>query len=232
MEAALGRRNIKSSQCRPTPKAAVVPPADRLPQRTNRPRFICLQIAKKACICRHSCYTVAVSRGMGLFPHSRDIFTSYPAPRTLSGNAVVLVGGPTHVTEEVSNESARSPPCNVLAGRNPGLSPGQTACSRPLGDVRPNYPSGFLPGTRVVLLADAPAMGEDLRAGRAGTILCCDANDCTGSILVSWDLWTGGQDDESRCVTGPDRSVSPPARRPGSILKPSGSAGPSTESEF
>jgi hypothetical protein len=68
------------------------------------------------------------------------------------------------------------------------------------GDVRPTYPAGFAPGTRVVLLADAPTVGEGLRTGMAGTILCCDANDCTGSLLVSWDLWTGGRDDESRCV--------------------------------
>jgi len=71
------------------------------------------------------------------------------------------------------------------------------------GDGRPTYPAGFAPGTRVVLLADAPTVGEGLRMGMSGTIICCDANDCTGSLLVSWDLWTGGQDDESRCVTSP-----------------------------
>ncbi|HON90239.1 MAG TPA: CARDB domain-containing protein [Sedimentisphaerales bacterium] len=71
------------------------------------------------------------------------------------------------------------------------------------GYVRPTYPAGFAPGTRVVLLADAPTVGEGLRAGMSGTIICCDTADCTGSLLVSWDLWTGGRDDEGRCVTSP-----------------------------
>jgi hypothetical protein len=71
------------------------------------------------------------------------------------------------------------------------------------GDVRPSYPAGFAPGTRVVLLADAPAVGEGLRTGMGGTVLCCDADNCTGSLLVSWDLWTGGRDEEGRCVTSP-----------------------------
>lgn len=71
------------------------------------------------------------------------------------------------------------------------------------GDVRPDYPLGFAPGTRVVLLRDAATLDEALRAGRAGTILCCDATDCTRSLLVSWDLWTAGQDDESGCAAAP-----------------------------
>jgi len=71
------------------------------------------------------------------------------------------------------------------------------------GTPRPSYPSGFAPGTRVFLLADAPVVGDGLLAGMAGTVICCDAGDCTGSILVSWDLWTGGTDEGDRCVTGP-----------------------------
>lgn len=71
------------------------------------------------------------------------------------------------------------------------------------GAARPSYPSGFAPGTRVVLLADAPIVGDALAAGMAGTVICCDAADCSGSILVSWDLWTGGADEEDRCVTTP-----------------------------
>ncbi len=71
----------------------------------------------------------------------------------------------------------------------------------PNGVRRPSYPSGFAPGTRVVLLADAPALGEGLLKGMAGTIVCCDATDCSASILVSWDLWTGGRDEGDRCVT-------------------------------
>lgn len=71
------------------------------------------------------------------------------------------------------------------------------------GVARPSYPSGFVPGTRVVLLADAPVAEGSLAAGTAGTIICCDADDCSGSLLVSWDLWTGGADEEGRCVTTP-----------------------------
>jgi hypothetical protein len=71
------------------------------------------------------------------------------------------------------------------------------------GKARPSYPSGFVPGTRVVLLADTPVVGDGLTAGMAGTIICCDANDCSGSLLVSWDLWTAGADEQSRCVTTP-----------------------------
>ncbi len=76
-----------------------------------------------------------------------------------------------------------------------------TNADDPNGVRRPSYPSGFAPGTRVVLLADEPSVGEGLLKGMAGTILCCDATDCSGSILVSWDLWTGGSDDESPCAT-------------------------------
>ncbi|MEN6425749.1 MAG: CARDB domain-containing protein [Phycisphaerales bacterium] len=71
----------------------------------------------------------------------------------------------------------------------------------PSGVRRPSYPTGFAPGTRVVLLADEPVVGEGLVKGMAGTILCCDAADCTGSLLVSWDLWTGGGDETDRCAT-------------------------------
>lgn len=71
------------------------------------------------------------------------------------------------------------------------------------GDANLDFRSGISPGTRVVLIEDVPALGEDLKAGRAGTVLCCDANDCSGSLLVSWDLWNGGQDEEGRCVAAP-----------------------------
>ncbi len=82
-----------------------------------------------------------------------------------------------------------------------------TVCSGAAGNPDPGrdpaYPSGFEPGTRVVLLADTPVVGEALSAGMAGTVICCDAEDCSGALLVSWDLWTGGKDEESRCVTSP-----------------------------
>lgn len=69
------------------------------------------------------------------------------------------------------------------------------------GDGRATYPAGFAPGTRVVLLADAPTVGEGLKSGMGGTILCCDTDDCTGSLLVSWDLWTAGKGEEGHCAT-------------------------------
>ena len=82
-----------------------------------------------------------------------------------------------------------------------------TLCSGAAGGPDPQrnliYPSGFEPGARVVLLADTPVVGDGLSAGMAGTIICCDAGDCSGSILVSWDLWTGGKDEQARCVTSP-----------------------------
>ncbi len=71
------------------------------------------------------------------------------------------------------------------------------------GTPRPSFPSGFAPGTRVMLLAHDPAVTPGLEAGTAGTIICCDANDCSGSLLVSWDLFVGGGDEVDRCVIGP-----------------------------
>ena len=68
------------------------------------------------------------------------------------------------------------------------------------GIPRPSFPSGFAPGTRVMLLANEPAVAPGLEAGMAGTVVCCDAEDCSGSLLVSWDLFSGGQDEEARCV--------------------------------
>jgi hypothetical protein len=71
------------------------------------------------------------------------------------------------------------------------------------GTPRPSYPSGFAPGTRVVLLEENVALDPGLRAGLSGTIIGCDAADCSGSILVSWDLYGGGRDELDRCVMGP-----------------------------
>lgn len=71
----------------------------------------------------------------------------------------------------------------------------------PNGVRRPSYPPGFVPGARVVLLENEPVVGEGLVRGMAGTILCCDAADGAGSLLVSWDLWTGGRDETDRCAT-------------------------------
>ncbi|HNS23116.1 MAG TPA: CARDB domain-containing protein [Sedimentisphaerales bacterium] len=90
----------------------------------------------------------------------------------------------------------------------------------PSGVRRPSYPAGFAPGTRVVLLEDAPTVGEGLLKGMAGTVLCCDAVDCTGSLLVSWDLWTGGKDEETGCagLGGPYPAGSASWVDPGAVL--------------
>ena len=60
-------------------------------------------------------------------------------------------------------------------------------------------PGGSLAqGQRVVLLDDDAING--LRAGQAGTVVCCDSADCSGRVLVSWDLWTDARDDAGDCV--------------------------------
>ncbi|MDI6450207.1 hypothetical protein [Anaerobaca lacustris] len=58
----------------------------------------------------------------------------------------------------------------------------------------------FAAGGRVVLLTDNPPGGPGLKAGHGGTVLCRDCTSGCGRILVSWDLWTGGQKDVSGCV--------------------------------
>lgn len=58
----------------------------------------------------------------------------------------------------------------------------------------------FTPGERVVLLEDSPPGGLGLTVGRAGTVICCDAEDCSGNILVSWDLWTDGKLEPVPCA--------------------------------
>ena len=60
-------------------------------------------------------------------------------------------------------------------------------------------PDQFARGERVVLLEDDPSGGPGLLAGHAGTIVCCDPSDCSGGVLISWDLWTNGKADLSRC---------------------------------
>ncbi len=71
---------------------------------------------------------------------------------------------------------------------------------------------GLTPGQRVVLLQDNPPGGIGLTAGRTGVVICCDAADCSGQVLVSWDFFTGGTGDPNRCMG--DR---PPAFAPNSV---------------
>ncbi len=58
----------------------------------------------------------------------------------------------------------------------------------------------FTPGQRVVLLQSNPPGGMGLPAGQGGTVICCDANDCSGSILVSWDFWTSAKPLTLKCA--------------------------------
>lgn len=64
------------------------------------------------------------------------------------------------------------------------------------GDGRPD---GFAPGICVVLLEDNPLVAPGLRAGQAGTVICCDSADCSGSVLISWAFYTRGRDTASLC---------------------------------
>ena len=74
---------------------------------------------------------------------------------------------------------------------------------------RRDFPAGFMPGMRVVLLADQPTIGSGLESGMAGTIVCCDTADCTGELLVSWDFWNGGEAEADRCANA-ESAVFPP----------------------
>lgn len=69
------------------------------------------------------------------------------------------------------------------------------------GTPRVMYTTAFVPGTRVVLLDNDPAGGPGLKAGMSGTIICCDKSDCSGRVLVSWNTWRGGRNEEASCVS-------------------------------
>jgi len=84
-----------------------------------------------------------------------------------------------------------------LAGGSPALA-GQGAPPDE-GVARPVYVSDFVPGTRVELIDDAPALGPEFKAGMSGVVICCQAADCSSSVLVSWNLWRGGQNEEAEC---------------------------------
>jgi hypothetical protein len=59
----------------------------------------------------------------------------------------------------------------------------------------------FEEGERVVLIDSDPPGGQGLEAGRSGTVICCDTNDCSGNILVSWDFWANSKADTSGCAS-------------------------------
>ena len=72
-----------------------------------------------------------------------------------------------------------------------------------VGVPRPTYATSFVPGTRVVLLDNELAGTPELKAGMSGIIICCDRSDCSGRVLVSWDLWRGGRNEEAECAGAP-----------------------------
>ncbi|HPC96550.1 MAG TPA: hypothetical protein PLU87_16500 [Sedimentisphaerales bacterium] len=67
----------------------------------------------------------------------------------------------------------------------------------------------FAPGERVVLLESDPPGGFGLAAGQAGTVICCDSEDCSGSVLVSWDLWADGKLEPIECANGAETLYPP-----------------------
>jgi len=78
---------------------------------------------------------------------------------------------------------------------------GPAALAGEEGTPRPMYTTGFVPGTWVVLLDNEPADGSGLKAGTSGIIICCDRSDCSGRVLVSWNLWRGGRNEEADCAS-------------------------------
>jgi hypothetical protein len=59
-------------------------------------------------------------------------------------------------------------------------------------------------GQRVVLLQSDPPGGTGLLAGSSGTVICCNAGDCPGSVLISWDFWTALKSPVNMCVSDAD----------------------------
>jgi hypothetical protein len=67
----------------------------------------------------------------------------------------------------------------------------------------------FAPGESIVLLEDDPIGGPGLKAGQAGTVVCCDSEDCSGSILVKWDFWTNGKLEPIQCANAAETLYPP-----------------------
>jgi hypothetical protein len=62
----------------------------------------------------------------------------------------------------------------------------------------------YLPGDRVKLLVNEPGGAQGIFVGHGGTVMCCNPYDPITPILVSWDNWTGGNDDDELCESKPD----------------------------
>ncbi len=75
------------------------------------------------------------------------------------------------------------------------------------GDGEPNVPVRVGPGTCVVILQDCA--GLSLRAGQAGIVVCCDSEDCSGRLLVSWFLNTAGVGTSEDCNDTTPRAMPP-----------------------
>jgi len=61
----------------------------------------------------------------------------------------------------------------------------------------------YAPGDRVKLLVNQPGGAQGLTVGIGGTVLCCNPDDAVAPVLVSWDDWTGGGNDDKLCQTRP-----------------------------
>ncbi len=57
----------------------------------------------------------------------------------------------------------------------------------------------YKPGDRVRLLVDEPGGAPGLFAGAGGKVICCNSTDPNTPILVSWDFWEEGHDDDETC---------------------------------
>ncbi|MGB2985614.1 MAG: trypsin-like peptidase domain-containing protein [Phycisphaerae bacterium] len=54
-------------------------------------------------------------------------------------------------------------------------------------------------GDRARLLMDNPGGAQNLFSGHCGTVVCCDSDEPDLPILVSWDHWGKGGNNDSRC---------------------------------
>lgn len=75
------------------------------------------------------------------------------------------------------------------------------------GDGEPNVPVAIGPGTCVVILQNCD--GLSLKAGQAGMVVCCDEEDCSGRLLVSWFLNTAGVGTSEDCNETTPRIIPP-----------------------